>query len=805
MRKYIFIISMVGALVMSVGMLGAAFPAYALPQSSIASISHTDGTLPSGNTTGQVTTTINVVAPRSGNMLYLSLNTAQLPSGVHAYFSETNSSFISKNASVQSIDIPITISSSVTASGSFTLYAELDSAQDAPLSSKTDVVNVAFNIPGNTVTSQSSSFDISVHPTSLTFNASKPMPQVQTATVSIVRSSNGYTGPVSITVDQSSLQDASVVLTHVQGDTYTATVKANMAFDSLDGSVLFTAIAGSSTPEVSKSAVLDVIVKKSVQPTSKFYIADTNTLLQVGTADQLKAIYNTRYGLADVSSYATWTSSDNTVATVQAGKAVAVGQGSAIITASFAGMSDTIELSVQATSAGESSLIITSPNGGSFTAGSAISFGWRKSSGVIPLGSTYIISLKDSAGYTTLLKTGVTPLDTSFSLSLPSALIMPAGTYYLELDFRNQSGIFASVQSSAFTITSGNTTINPLTITYPQAGYILNSTGGKDSGLIAHINWTTNGNANVPTVSIDLIKASDGSAKNIASNIANTNTYAWKYDSSIPDGTYELVIYPGAESRAVGGALPSGSSSSGYFTLVKGSSTPTPTPTPTVSCALNPSTYTATVGQSVSFSFNAPNPNNYSTYAMDFLGNGSFTPTSNSLASYAYQNAGTYYPKLRLSGSIICSSMPIVVSATVISPTPTPTPMPTPVPTLAPSVTAGVFGGPSTVARGSSVTIMWTSKNITSSSAQVGISSQGVYPYIAIMQPTNGTYTWKVPESIAPGTYTIVVSVSGSGMNTISTSFPITVLSMVSQAPTFNEQMASILNSIEALLKGISF
>lgn len=802
MRKYIFIISMVGALVMSVGMLGAAFPAYALPPSSIASISHTDGTLPSGSTTGQVTATINVVAPRTGNMLYLSLNTAGLPSGVHAYFSDTHSSFLSKNASVQSISVPITITSSVTASGSFAIYAELDSAQDAPLSSKTDVVNVAFNIPGNTVASQSSSFGISVYPTSLTFNASKPMPQVQTATVSIVRSNDGYTGPVSITVDQSSLQDASVTLTHVQGDTYTATVTANMAFDSLDGSVLFTAIAGSSTPEVSKSAVLDVIVKKSVQPTSKFYIADTNTLLQVGTADQLKAIYNTRYGLADVSSYATWTSSDNTVATVQAGKAVAVGQGSAIITASFAGMSDTIELSVQATSAG-SSLIITSPHGGSFAVGSAISFGWRKSSGVIPLGSTYAISLKDSNGYTTLLKTGVTPLDTSFSLLLPPASIISAGTYYLELDFINQSGIFASVQSSAFTITSGNTTINPLTITYPQAGYILNSTGGKDSGLIAHINWTTNGNANVPTVSIDLIKASDGSAKNIASNIANTNTYAWKYDSSIPDGTYELVIYPGAESRAVGGVLPSGSSSSGYFTLVKGSSTPTPTPTPTVSCALNPSTYTATVGQSVLFSFNAPNPNNYSTYAMDFLGNGSFTPTSNSLAPYVYQNAGTYYPQLRLNGTITCrSAVPVVISATVVSSTPTPTPTPT----LTPSITAGVFGGPNTVARGSSITIMWTSKNITSSSAQVGISSQGVYPYIAIMQPINGSFTWKVPTSITPGTYTIVVSASGGGMNAVSTSFPITVLSMVSQAaPTFNEQVASILNTIEALIGTIHF
>ena len=692
MRKYIVIISMVGAFIMSVGMLGAAFPAYALPPSSITSITHTDGTFPSGSTTGQVTATINIAAPRTGNMVYLSINTAQLPSGVHAYFSETNSSFISKNASVQSISVPITITSSVTASGSFAMYAELDSAQDAPLSSKTDVVNVAFNISGDTVASQNSSFGISVTPASLTFNASKPMPQVQTATVSIVRSSNGYTGPVSITTDQSLLQDASVVLKHVQGDTYTATVTANMAFDSLDGSVLFTAIAGSSTPEVSKNAVLNVIVKKSTQPTLKFYIADTNTLLQVGTADQLKAIYNTQYGFADVSSDAIWSSSNTSAITVRKGKAVAVGQGSATITASFAGMSDTIELSVQATPT-ESSLIITSPNGGSFAAGSTISFGWRKSSGVIPLGSTYAIFLKDSNGYTTLLKMGVTPLDTSFSLSLPSASMISAGTYYLELDFINQNGLFTSAQSSAFVVTSGSTTIPSFTITAPNGGQYW------QTGTSHVITWQSSGMQSSDKVWIYLVTPSDtmtggtfaNNATTIASGVSNTGSYTWTIPQNITTGNmYKIMI--GNEGLEV-------------------------------------------VGKSGS----------------------SFTIVSNT------------------------------------------------VPTPTPSITAGVFGGPSTVAPGSSVTIMWTSKNITSSSAQVGILSQGVSPYIAIMQPINGSFTWNVPANITPGTYTIVVSASGSGMNTISTSFPITVLSMVSQAPTFNEQMASILNSLETLLKGFSF
>ncbi len=80
-------------------------------------------------------------------------------------------------------------------------------------------------------------------------------------------------------------------------------------------------------------------------------------------------------------------------------------------------------------------------------------------------------------------------------------------------------------------------------------------------------------------------------------------------------------------------------------------------PPPSVSCLLSPSVTSGFVVETkVNFTFSALNPNNYNTYEMDFLGNGNFVNTSNSLASYTYQVPGIYYPQLRLNGSIICKT-----------------------------------------------------------------------------------------------------------------------------------------------------
>ncbi len=150
---------------------------------------------------------------------------------------------------------------------------------------------------------------------------------------------------------------------------------------------------------------------------------------------------------------------------------------------------------------------------------------------------------------------------------------------------QGQTGISAVTSTVVNPTTPVSSSTQPvITVTYPQAGYSLDNSGGKDSGLIANIQWVSSLPA-TSGVTIDLL-SSNGSLKNIASNIANVGTYAWRYDSSIANGTYQIMMYPGAEVRGIGASVPSNAGYSGYFTLSgNGVSTTSTQPVSTSSAA----------------------------------------------------------------------------------------------------------------------------------------------------------------------------------------------------------------------------
>jgi peptidoglycan hydrolase-like protein with peptidoglycan-binding domain len=78
-------------------------------------------------------------------------------------------------------------------------------------------------------------------------------------------------------------------------------------------------------------------------------------------------------------------------------------------------------------------------------------------------------------------------------------------------------------------------------VTHPQAGYSLDNSGAKDSGLIANVQWAAKGVAS-DMMGITLLNPNGTIAKIIADNVSNTGSYAWQYDPFIPNGSYKIAI-----------------------------------------------------------------------------------------------------------------------------------------------------------------------------------------------------------------------------------------------------------------------
>ncbi|MDD4989314.1 MAG: peptidoglycan-binding domain-containing protein [Candidatus Pacebacteria bacterium] len=109
----------------------------------------------------------------------------------------------------------------------------------------------------------------------------------------------------------------------------------------------------------------------------------------------------------------------------------------------------------------------------------------------------------------------------------------------------------------------GTNTAQPsITITYPQSGNSLDNSGAKSSGLIGYIQWTSSNTNNLP-IEIDLLNNFGVIVNRIATYLSDTGSYPWKYDSTIPNGSYTILV----STQAKEGTPNSAAGRSGYFTL----------------------------------------------------------------------------------------------------------------------------------------------------------------------------------------------------------------------------------------------
>jgi len=174
-------------------------------------------------------------------------------------------------------------------------------------------------------------------------------------------------------------------------------------------------------------------------------------------------------------------------------------------------------------------------------------------------------------------------------------------------------------------------------ITHPLIGYSL-SNGGKTA--IGYINWTTQNFGNL-RVNINLISSSGYSIKTIAENIANTGSYYWQNDPSIPTGKYQILL--GSADKG-----PSAESYSGLFDLITNPTTDTQAIFVTCSAIAYPDSVKATWNASVSggsgsYTYSWSAYNDPSAYT------GGSTNSSGFTASY--YSAGTKQALVRVSDS----------------------------------------------------------------------------------------------------------------------------------------------------------
>ncbi len=141
-------------------------------------------------------------------------------------------------------------------------------------------------------------------------------------------------------------------------------------------------------------------------------------------------------------------------------------------------------------------------------------------------------------------------------------LYLAAGTYTVSVYSGNVFLTSGTLTTTASTSTAAKN--NTITALYPLTGYGVDNSGGKDSGLIANIQWRQD--KSYP-VSIYLLDSNNQVVRTIAINVSGSN-YGWKYDPSLPDGKYQLridVLYPACDGGQVCGGQDN--AYSGYFTV----------------------------------------------------------------------------------------------------------------------------------------------------------------------------------------------------------------------------------------------
>jgi hypothetical protein len=147
---------------------------------------------------------------------------------------------------------------------------------------------------------------------------------------------------------------------------------------------------------------------------------------------------------------------------------------------------------------------------------------------------------------------------TSLSFVLPSTIA--AGNHTIQVVVLDTTYPYTTAASLTVVGTPN------ITVTYPSSGMSLNNNGA----LIASIQWTSSNVGNY-RIEIDLINTSGVLVRTLATNLQNNGSYAWSYDSTLPSGTYKVLVSTQSKEGVSDGAA----GASGYFTLTTTANAPT--------------------------------------------------------------------------------------------------------------------------------------------------------------------------------------------------------------------------------------
>ncbi len=384
---------------------------------------------------------------------------------------------------------------------------------------------------------------------------------------------------------------------------------------------------------------------------------------------------------------------------------------------------------------------------------------------------------------------------------------------------------------------STSTQSSSITVAYPAAGNILDNSGGKSSGLIANVQWNYS-NAKAGKIDINLLDTNGQLVKQIATNIPivmddpSSGAYAWKYDPSIPNGSYSLAImyYPvtGGEQTFF----------SGMFTLAGNSVTNSTSTGPSITIASpNGGTFTAGGSMTISWNLTGAMSSSYPYYQVllksnpvQILGNTApmkgvsynLSSGSNGLSypSFAVHipssaqctqimqddcglTPGTYYVEIDISANTYMTN-PLVVTSNAFNVNGPATPVVTPTSTFPFSITSPVSG--TTLQYGQTYNFVYQggSTSTVYSVYLVGgaLGTTSSIPLGTLNTATADWFAWTVPSSIPAGSG-YQLQFSGPGATGGNSPSYIIGPAPIQQAPNPNLN-ASMIQAMQATLNGIS-
>ncbi len=334
--------------------------------------------------------------------------------------------------------------------------------------------------------------------------------------------------------------------------------------------------------------------------------------------------------------------------------------------------------------------------------------------------------------------------------------------------------------------TGGTSSVTPtITVTYPQTNYVLANNLSKST--IATITWTSTHADNL-AVTIKLKNASGTVVKTLASGIANSGSYDWPVDISIPGGDYAIAI--STQSGVVG--------ESGLFTLSTNTSNASPTITqisPTSGPVGTVVTVTGTNFGAASYVDLVPLSGSRTTISHSGV---TVQDASHLKFTMPSITTGLYYMSVVCSHLVPLGGCPVSNSNSFLLTTSNQT---------SPFSFSLYNGGAKSVTQGSLVTqtataqlgLGSTPQPVTFSASNLPSGVTASFGLNSCTPNTSCTTTMNISasSSAVPGTYLININGSGGGTNHV-ISFALTVLSHSVTLGNTADQTAGALNGIDS-------